>query len=631
MEAPIPLTRHSEALRDLALQLQAPSEEMQGEMEDLAQRLTEATEAFAAAKRKLRQLQRAKAQKKDRTGRADGQVGRNAQVAARIIGFVREVRTSDARPEMEMDPMPLTGTEVPELANDRCILNDEGLTLLCGAKVLCSLSLPLVQLCVIVAAQVYLGRQSGFELWPFAATFEEARRSLFRLGPWNAMGFICQGGWADARQKTIAQRRGLEAAPGNLSTVSAGSRQSMAMSQDMKGEELSSALSQLSAPGVQELLTALAVAGVPANSVRCMSERDVLGTALVVLPQSCLAAPNTVRTAPDVARSLWGKGLRSDEDLARWEAAVASDCVYEDLYYAEPAKGKQAVVELIRQKLLPPKSHLVIDSLSDGSSSCGFTWHIEEDGVGIGHRGLCFVRLNSAGEVAYVRDLGEPLFKAGELTEKLLEALTKDQPLPERPVLSGPPQTPRMAGSIVKYLYGDVQKSGGDAVRFYAEDVVYEDMNYEVPFVGKKAVDGFLARFQNIQGVTFNLEEVSDGEEAVGFTYTIQIAGQPRGIRGITFYKVKDGKEKNQARIEADRIDREFKRKDLQQRCGELFDELDVHHNRVLPRDEIRQVTEQVALLLESFGVNFQRADLDQMFYVMDYSDTGIIERSEFI
>ncbi|CAK9006869.1 unnamed protein product [Durusdinium trenchii] len=80
------------------------------------------------------------------------------QVAARIIGFVREVRTSDARPEMEMDPMPLTGTEVPELANDRCILNDEGLTLLCGAKVLCSLSLPLVQLCVIVAAQVYLGR-----------------------------------------------------------------------------------------------------------------------------------------------------------------------------------------------------------------------------------------------------------------------------------------------------------------------------------------------------------------------------------------------------------------------------------------------------------------------------------------
>ena len=72
------------------------------------------------------------------------------------------------------------------------------------------------------------------------------------------------------------------------------------------------------------------------------------------------------------------------------------------------------------------------------------------DGLGIGHRGLCFVRLNSAGEVAYVRDLGEPLFKAGELTEKLLEALTKDQKPPERPAMTGPPQTPKTAGAIVR-------------------------------------------------------------------------------------------------------------------------------------------------------------------------------------
>ena len=35
--------------------------------------------------------------------------------------------------------------------------------------------------------------------------------------------------------------------------------------------------------------------------------------------------------------------------------------------------------------------------------------------------------------------------------------------------------------------------------------------------------------------------------------------------------------EKNQARIEADRMDREAKRKTMQQRCGELFDELDAN------------------------------------------------------
>lgn len=78
------------------------------------------------------------------------------QVAARIIGLVRtEVKgASLPRFETEMDPMPLTGSEA---STEKCILNDEGLMLLCGAKVLCSLSLPLVQLCVIVAAQVYLG------------------------------------------------------------------------------------------------------------------------------------------------------------------------------------------------------------------------------------------------------------------------------------------------------------------------------------------------------------------------------------------------------------------------------------------------------------------------------------------
>ncbi|CAJ1358414.1 unnamed protein product [Effrenium voratum] len=104
------------------------------------------------------------------------------------------------------------------------------------------------------------------------------------------------------------------------------------------------------------------------------------------------------------------------------------------------------------------------------------------------------------------------------------------------------------------------------------------------------------------------------------------------GINGLLVALINESiLEKNQARIEADRMDREAKRKTMQQRCGELFDELDVHRNRVLPRDEIRQCTEQIAILLESYGVNFQRADLDQMFYVMDYSDTGIIERSEFI
>lgn len=273
------------------------------------------------------------------------------------------------------------------------------------------------------------------------------------------------------------------------------------------------------------------------NSSWCRRREVLLGPVVPLLGPKVAEAK--ALKAPQVVRELWGKGLRTGEDLSQWKQLLAADCVYEDLYYQDAAKGKDEVLKLIGQKLLPSNSQLIIDDISDGQKSCGFTWHIEEKGVGIGQRGIGYVRLNSAGEVVYVRDLGEPLFKAGELTEKLLEALTKDQPIPERPA-TGPPQTPRTAGAIVKYLYGDVQKAGGDAARFYADDVIYEDMNYETPFIGQSAVEGFLKRFQNIQGVTFNLEEVSDGDQAVGFTYTIEIAGQPRGIRGITYYQVND-------------------------------------------------------------------------------------------
>ena len=125
-------------------------------------------------------------------------------------------------------------------------------------------------------------------------------------------------------------------------------------------------------------------------------------------PMVSEAAP--LRKAPELVKDLWGKGLRSGEDLSLWKTFLAEDCVYEDLYYAEPARGKQEVLELIQQKLLPANSGLILDSISDGKLSCGFTWHVEEKGVGIGQRGLCYVRLNSKGQVAYVRDLGEPLW-----------------------------------------------------------------------------------------------------------------------------------------------------------------------------------------------------------------------------
>ncbi|CAE7558932.1 unnamed protein product [Symbiodinium pilosum] len=107
------------------------------------------------------------------------------QVAARIIGAARDAGlaklgrspTGGSSPSwgsIEMDPMPLNkADEAEEVEEDeKCILNDEGLLLACGGKVLGCLSMPMVQLCVVIASQVYLGHGC----WDAAsASFQERR------------------------------------------------------------------------------------------------------------------------------------------------------------------------------------------------------------------------------------------------------------------------------------------------------------------------------------------------------------------------------------------------------------------------------------------------------------------------
>ena len=155
----------------------------------------------------------------------------------------------------------------------------------------------------------------------------------------------------------------------------------------------------------------LQLPAIAAAAAACVGRkrREALVASVVLLGPKVAEAKTSERKAPEVVRELWGKGLRTGEDLSQWSQLLAEDCIYEDLYYAEATKGKQEVMKLIGQKLLPANSQLMVDDISDGQSSCGFTWHVEQQGVGIGQRGLCYVRLNSAGEVAYVRDLGEPL------------------------------------------------------------------------------------------------------------------------------------------------------------------------------------------------------------------------------
>ena len=57
---------------------------------------------------------------------------------------------------------------------------------------------------------------------------------------------------------------------------------------------------------------------------------------------------------------------------------------------------------------------IVLDRIADGGNSSGFTWHLKVPNVqGIGLRGTTFLSLNGYGEVDYVREVVEPLYKPG--------------------------------------------------------------------------------------------------------------------------------------------------------------------------------------------------------------------------
>lgn len=91
---------------------------------------------------------------------------------------------------------------------------------------------------------------------------------------------------------------------------------------------------------------------------------------------------------------------------------------------------------------------------------------------------------------------------------------------PERPPLGGeelpPPRVPTSAPDLVAYLWLELQGTAGfrgEALRYFSEDVVYEDMNFPEPFVGKSAVAAFLEEF-DAPGLTFVADRISDGDAA---------------------------------------------------------------------------------------------------------------------
>ena len=235
-----------------------------------------------------------------------------------------------------------------------------------------------------------------------------------------------------------------------------------------------------------------------------------------------------------------GRLCWSANDIA---AACAEDVEWEDLSFSsEPIVGRAAVFAHLAERQRRDEacgSRLVVERACDGRTAAGFTWHRSNDGGDVGLRGTTFVEVDGDGRVVYVREIAEPLFKPGGGTARLLRAVAKPPATPPAP-LGDARRAPTSASDLVAYLWLEVQGAAdfrAEAARYFDRDIVYQDLNFDLPFVGLDHVASFLEEF-DIPGLTFVPDRISDGEESCCFTWEVDLGveGAAR-VKGVSFYE----------------------------------------------------------------------------------------------
>eukprot|EP00980_Cylindrotheca_fusiformis_P002469 scaffold584_cov132-Cylindrotheca_fusiformis.AAC.22 len=222
--------------------------------------------------------------------------------------------------------------------------------------------------------------------------------------------------------------------------------------------------------------------------------------------------------------------------------ACASNVEYNDCFERKPFVGKEDVTKHMQAKVAQRKGRgdVRIDKISDGTTACGFGW-TWVSGNKEGLRGTTFVELNDMGQIQYVMETPEPLFKPGNLTVKLLKAVTKDaKPSSEKPKYTQ--KDPKTANELVKYLFLDVQGSEIDEVmRLFDDSICYRDFNFKNPMQGQTEVRQFLEDF-SFPGIEFRPQRFCDGIDSTCLTWQIRLESQAEddvaSIRGVSFYEL---------------------------------------------------------------------------------------------
>ena len=216
--------------------------------------------------------------------------------------------------------------------------------------------------------------------------------------------------------------------------------------------------------------------------------------------------------------------------------ACESNVVYQDGTQVNPIVGKSNVGSYLNNNKNYHQRRL--DKISDGTNACGFTWTWVTD-TEEGLRGTTFVQLNPAsGQIQYVCELAEPLYKPGDGTVDFFKLITKDyEPLEEEQdelII----RTPTTASDIASYMFTEIRgRNMTETLRFYENDITYQDFNYESSFHGIPEVKNFLEKFTSIKGVTFTPIQFDDGITSSCFLWKVQIMDAPDDILGISFYE----------------------------------------------------------------------------------------------
>lgn len=133
-------------------------------------------------------------------------------------------------------------------------------------------------------------------------------------------------------------------------------------------------------------------------------------------PASGEKSTQAARTAKDVAMAYYTN--YNNKNIPAVLELMAENCVYEDLIYQEPFRGRTEIAAYFDkiERLVPKDIKFVVEDITEGDPrKVGVRWHVELEGVAQFpfSRGVSFYEIDDEGRIIFARDIVEPTFKPG--------------------------------------------------------------------------------------------------------------------------------------------------------------------------------------------------------------------------